>query len=136
SGARVVSPLRPGAAGGPAGAAAPVLEPAGRSAGRAPPRAGERGRAPDRRKRQDDLSRPPPPARTPGGGTVMARLSSIRRLAPEARELIATLRNNGQTIEQIRERLGQIGVSVSRSALGRYVRRLDAARPESIGEQL
>jgi len=66
----------------------------------------------------------------------MARLSSIRRLAPEARELIATLRNNGQTIEQIRERLGQIGVSVSRSALGRYVRRLDAARPESIGEQL
>lgn len=52
--------------------------------------------------------------------------SSIDRLDPEIRELIAHLRIDlGWTIDEIKNKLGQMGQSeVSRSALGRHVRQL------------
>lgn len=56
--------------------------------------------------------------------------SSIDRLDPEIRRLITDLRiERGWTIDQIRERLMELGQPVSRSALGRHVRALpDIAR--------
>lgn len=52
------------------------------------------------------------------------RPSSIDRLLPDIQELIATLRRNGRTIDEIRSKLLELDVDVSRSALGRHVRTL------------
>lgn len=52
--------------------------------------------------------------------------STIDRLDPEIRSLISELRiDKGWTIDEIKERLNEIGASVSRSALGRHVRTIE-----------
>jgi hypothetical protein len=54
------------------------------------------------------------------------RPSSIDKLDIEVRELIGKLRmDHGWTIDEIRQRLLDMGQSVSRSALGRHVRTLE-----------
>ncbi|QUM72195.1 phage protein Gp27 family protein [Sphingopyxis granuli] len=54
------------------------------------------------------------------------RPSTIDRLDPEIRELIGKLRiDHGWTIDEIRQRLVDMGQSVSRSALGRHVRSIE-----------
>jgi hypothetical protein len=54
------------------------------------------------------------------------RPSSIDKLDAEVRELIGQLRmDHGWTIDQIRQRLLDMGQTVSRSALGRHVRTLE-----------
>ena len=57
----------------------------------------------------------------------MARPSSIDRLKPELRDLVVTMRARGAIIEEILAELHARGASVSRSALGRYVKKADAA---------
>lgn len=57
--------------------------------------------------------------------------SSIDRLPDEVRDLIADLRRQGRTIDEILEALRPLDVEVSRSALGRHVKSLS-----QIGEQL
>lgn len=63
----------------------------------------------------------------------MARLSSIDRLPAEVREKIGELRRNGSTIDQIMAKLAELDAAdeISRSALGRHVKRLD-----KLGESL
>lgn len=60
----------------------------------------------------------------------MARQSSIRRLPAEVRELIADLRERGRTIDEVLDKLRELDVEVSRSALGRHVKQLDAIGAE------
>lgn len=60
----------------------------------------------------------------------MGRQSSIRRLPPEVREVISELRDRGRTIDEILGKLHELDVSVSRSALGRHVKQLDAIGAE------
>lgn len=71
----------------------------------------------------------------------MARPSSIDRLPPEVREQIGRLRDAGRTIDEILAKLRELDVDVSRSALGRHVKQLDAIgeeirRSRGIAEQL
>lgn len=54
--------------------------------------------------------------------------SSIDRLLPELQELIGQLRGQGRTIDEIRAKLLELDVEVSRSALGRHVRTLADAQ--------
>ena len=56
----------------------------------------------------------------------MARPSTIQRLPTEVRELIAELREEGRTIDEVLEKLRELRLDVSRSALGRHVKQLDA----------
>lgn len=57
--------------------------------------------------------------------------SSIDKLPTEVRELIGRLRDSGRTIDEIMEKLAELDVDVSRSALGRHVKGL-----AEVGEQL
>lgn len=57
----------------------------------------------------------------------MARLSSVDRLAPQHRDAIARWRRHGHTINAIHTELGLRGAMVSRSAIARHVKKLDAA---------
>ena len=50
--------------------------------------------------------------------------SSIDRLQPSLQELIGRLRREGRTIDEIRAKLMELDVDVSRSALGRHVKSL------------
>jgi hypothetical protein len=50
--------------------------------------------------------------------------STIDRLLPDLQELIARLRREGRTIDEIRGKLLELDVEVSRSALGRHVKSL------------
>lgn len=50
--------------------------------------------------------------------------SSIDRLLPSIQELIGRLRREGRTIDEIRAKLMELDVDVSRSALGRHVKSL------------
>lgn len=60
------------------------------------------------------------------------RPSSIDRLDPQIKDMIGTLRiDHGWTIDEIREKLLELGKSVSRSALGRHLMSI-----EEIGENL
>lgn len=60
------------------------------------------------------------------------RASTVGKLPAEIRELIGRLRNGGSTIDEILAKLRELQVeSVSRSALGRHVKQLDA-----IGEEI
>ncbi|MGE4321725.1 MAG: phage protein Gp27 family protein [Sphingobium sp.] len=52
------------------------------------------------------------------------RPSSIDRLLPSLQELIGRLRREGRTIDEIRSKLMELDVDVSRSALGRHVKSL------------
>ena len=56
----------------------------------------------------------------------MARLSKIARMPAELRELIGRLREQGRTIDEIREHLSSLDVEVTRATLGRHVQRIDA----------
>lgn len=65
------------------------------------------------------------------------RPSSIDRLDQEVRELIGKLRiDHGWTIDEIRQRLVDMGQSVSRSALGRHVRTLEDIAAEMRESQM
>jgi hypothetical protein len=57
----------------------------------------------------------------------MGQVSSIRRLPPELKDAIADLRDRGRTIDEILEHLKKMdeGVDISRSALGRHVKKID-----------
>jgi len=59
----------------------------------------------------------------------MARMSTVDRLPPEVRELIERLRGNGRTIDEILAKLRDLDAEVSRSALGRHIKLLDARKP-------
>lgn len=61
----------------------------------------------------------------------MPRQSTVRRLDPEIREKIGALLDQGHTLDEIKAALDELGASVSRSALGRYKKRLD-----KVGEKL
>ncbi|MFQ5776309.1 MAG: phage protein Gp27 family protein [Kiloniellaceae bacterium] len=60
----------------------------------------------------------------------MARLSTIDRLPARVRERIGALRRAGRTIDEILAKLAELGAPdaarISRSALGRHVKGLDA----------
>jgi Protein of unknown function (DUF3486) len=56
----------------------------------------------------------------------MPKASNIRRLPPEIRELIGKLRDQGSTIDEIKTKLGELNVKVSRSALGRWTKHFDS----------
>lgn len=60
----------------------------------------------------------------------MARPSTIQRLPSQVREAIADLRGKGRTIDEILSKLRELDVDVSRSALGRHVKQLDAIGKE------
>lgn len=61
----------------------------------------------------------------------MPRPSSIKRLPPEIQERIGQLRDQGRTLDEILAKLSELDVDVSRSALGRHVKTLDA-----VGERI
>jgi DNA-binding transcriptional ArsR family regulator len=63
----------------------------------------------------------------------MAHMSTIRRLPAELREMIARLRQNGLTIDEIMAKLHELDVGVSRSALGRHIKLLDEATGGDLG---
>lgn len=60
----------------------------------------------------------------------MARPSSVKQLPPEIRDVIHGLRDAGRTIDEILEKLRELEVDVSRSALGRYTKEIDAVAGE------
>lgn len=60
----------------------------------------------------------------------MPRQSTIRRLPQPLREEIGNLREAGHTIDEILAHLKDLGASVSRSAVGRHVKQLDAIGTE------
>lgn len=71
----------------------------------------------------------------------MATPSTIARLPAEIREKIGQLRGDGRTIDEILAKLTELDVDVSRSALGRHIKQLDAIgeeirRSRGIAEQL
>lgn len=57
----------------------------------------------------------------------MARQSSITRLPKAMREIIARLTDQGRTLDEIVDHLRQLDVGISRSALGRYVKKQSQA---------
>lgn len=59
-------------------------------------------------------------------GDDVGKPNTITRLPAEIRELIADLRDHGRTIDEILAKLRELQVGVSRSALGRHTRELDA----------
>lgn len=61
----------------------------------------------------------------------MPRQSSIKRLPKEIQELIGKLRENGRTIDEILAKLKELDAGISRSALGRHVKRID-----DVGKQI
>lgn len=60
----------------------------------------------------------------------MGRKSSISRLPSEIRERISSLRDQGRTIDEIMAQLDALDVDVSRSALGRHVKKMDQVARE------
>lgn len=61
----------------------------------------------------------------------MGRASSVDQLPPELRDAIGKLRDEGATIDQIVAHLRGLSVVVSRSAMGRHLRGMEA-----LGERL
>jgi hypothetical protein len=53
------------------------------------------------------------------------RPSTISRLPPQIKEKIASLRDQGRTLDEIMNALNAMDVEISRSALGRYTKRMD-----------
>lgn len=60
----------------------------------------------------------------------MGRQSTIKRLPPSVRERIVALRDAGHTIDEILAHLATMEARVSRSALGRHLKQLDAIGKE------
>lgn len=58
----------------------------------------------------------------------MVRHSTIDRLPEKLRDLIKSLRHNGHTIDEILDKLRELDVEVSRSAMGRHVVGVDALK--------
>jgi DNA-binding transcriptional ArsR family regulator len=56
----------------------------------------------------------------------MSRPSSVSRLPDEIRLKIGVLRDQGRTIDEILSHLEKLDVEVSRSALGRHLKKIDA----------
>lgn len=56
----------------------------------------------------------------------MGHKSTIDRMPAEIRDTIARLREKGRTIDEIRDKLGELDVEVARSTLGRHIKRIDA----------
>jgi uncharacterized protein YggE len=56
----------------------------------------------------------------------MPRISGFKRLPPEVRDLIGSLREQGRTIDDILTALKALDVSVSRSTLGDWTKKIDA----------
>lgn len=56
----------------------------------------------------------------------MPRVSSVKRLPPEVRDYIGKLREQGRTLDEIMAALKPLDVDISRSALGRHTKQLDA----------
>lgn len=56
----------------------------------------------------------------------MGRQSTIKRLPPRVRERIVELRDNGHSIDDILAHLAGMDAHVSRSALGRHLKQMDA----------
>lgn len=59
------------------------------------------------------------------GNKIMGRNSSIERLPSQVREKIGQLRRDGKTIDEIMDKLKELDVDVSRSALGRHCKQLE-----------
>lgn len=55
----------------------------------------------------------------------MPRPSTINKLPPEIKDMIAQLREKGHTIDEVMEHLQKMDVEVSRSALGRHAKKID-----------
>lgn len=55
----------------------------------------------------------------------MPQRSSLIRLPPEIKEVIAVLREQGRTLDEIREKLLELNTDVPRSTLGRYVQNIE-----------
>lgn len=55
----------------------------------------------------------------------MSKPSTIERLPDEVRKLIAELRDRGHTIDEILAHLAAMSVEVSRSAMGRHVKKME-----------
>lgn len=66
----------------------------------------------------------------------MARFSIVDRLPAAHRDLIGRLRRDGRTIDEILAELRMREVPLSRSALGRYLRRLEAGSEGGFGAEL
>lgn len=60
----------------------------------------------------------------------MARPSQIDRLPDEIKTLIGTLRQQGRTIDEIREALAALSVEIPRATLGRHTAELDRLAQE------
>ena len=61
----------------------------------------------------------------------MSKVSNIKRLPPELRDLIHGLLEDGHTLDEIKGKLDELGADVSRSALGRYKKKLN-----QVGEKI
>ena len=61
----------------------------------------------------------------------MARQTVYKRLPTEIRELIGGLREQGRTIDEIREKLQELDVDIPRSTLGYHMKKIDA-----VGERI
>lgn len=55
----------------------------------------------------------------------MARVSGFKRLPPEVRDLIGNLREQGRTIDEILDALKGLDISVARSTLGDWTKKID-----------
>lgn len=56
----------------------------------------------------------------------MPRVSGFKRLPPEVRDLIGSLREQGRTIDEITDALKALDISVPRSTLGDWTKKIDA----------
>lgn len=56
----------------------------------------------------------------------MARPSGFKRLPPEVRDLIGSLRTQGRTIDEILDALKPLEITVARSTLGDWTKKIDA----------
>jgi len=55
----------------------------------------------------------------------MPRVSGFKRLPPEVRDLIGNLRERGRTIDEIMDALKALDISVPRSTLGDWTKKID-----------
>lgn len=66
----------------------------------------------------------------------MARPSIVDRLPLETRMVIKQMRAAGGTIDEIATKLRELGVDLSRSALGRHVKRMGEICPIGVAQEL
>jgi hypothetical protein len=66
----------------------------------------------------------------------MARPTTIDRLPLEVRMVIKQVRAAGGTIDEIAAKLRELGVDVSRSPLGRHVKKMGEICPVGVAQEL